>query len=359
MTHSNELCMSVKSKSEASIQCPHARKVGEYCGVHHRCKNIVRIDGKKPEGRITLNYTLKKLQPDVVEPEFYDNLEYISNLDMDKINYAKLIKTLRHFQIQIQGTKKQLIKLLDSYIKNKDLVNRAYRDTSICNNKDDFYNFVDLDDIPKEYLFIFVCEDGRLYGMDLRSMYSYFREVEKDCRLMEKPVEYCNPYNRCRLTAQSICNYRNRIKKLQDEGKSVTYPEEDYDPNDQLTFRAVEIFHTINNYGYSVDAGWFLRMSKADLLDYYTVMEDIWNHRLNISLAAKRNIVPNNLNVFNRAEYYEIREYDLLKLQNKILDKIEEMISSGVDRESRISGIHYCLYGLCEVCDIFPDTPFN
>jgi len=359
MTQIHEMCMSVKSKHEIDVQCPHTQKIGDYCGIHHKSKNVIRIDGNSDASRINVNITFKKPDKEENSSEFYDDLKYLSKLPESSINYAKLVKTLRYFQIQIQGTKYQLLKLLEDYIKNQELLRNAYDDQSICNNTNDFYDFVDLQDIPKEYLFIFVCEDGKLYGMDLRSMFTFFRELEKDCKLMENPVEYRNPYNRCRLTAQTICTYRNRIKNLQEANKPVTYPEEVHEPEDKMTFKVVEVFHTINNYGYSVDASWFLKMSKADLLDYYIVMEDIWNHRMNITLATKRSVVPDNLNIFNRAEYYDIRELDLLKLQNFLINKIEKMINSGVDRSSRVLGIHYCLIGLCEVCDIGPNTPFN
>jgi hypothetical protein len=228
-----------------------------------------------------------------------------------------------------------------------------------CNNTCDFYDFIELNKIPSEYLFIFLDQDKKLYGMDLRSMYTYFKELEKDAGLLEKPVEYRNPYNRSMLTSRTICQYRNKIAELLKQGIEVTYPDEEHNPQDQMTFKALEVFHTMYNYGYAVDASWFLKMKHQDLLDLYLTMEDIWNRRLGVPVNIKRNIVPGDLNIFNRAEFHTLREKSLLQLQELIIGKIDKLVNSGIDRESRILGIHYVLIGLCEICEIDNTIPFG
>lgn len=360
MSVSLERCMSVKSKTDLGTQCPYSRKCGEYCGIHSKSKSVIRIDKQPQETRILINLTFKKPEKPIIsnEPEYYDNIDVL-NGDIDKLNYAKIIKTLKHFQVQIQGTKKQLVQSLINFIKSRELIQKAYDNPELCNNTNDFYDFIELKDIPKEYLFIFMCQDGRLYGMDIRSMNCYFKELDKDAKLMEKVVEYQNPYNRHKLTTQTICSYRNKIKDLEKQNIETTYPDEEHNSEDKLTFKVLEVFNTIGNYGYVVDASWFLKMTKLDLLDFYLVMEDIWNHRLGLNYSSKRAIVPNNVNIFNKTEYYDIREFEKLQLQDFMINKIHHMINDGVDRESRILGIHYCLIGLCEVCEIDTYLPFG
>lgn len=353
MSVSIEKCMSIKNKTECSIQCPHPRKIGEYCGVHNRAKTVIRIDKQPSESRILINLTFKKPP----KSEYYDNLDDLMNVS--DLDYTKLIKTLKYFQIQLQGTKQKLAESLIKYIKDQELIKGGYDNLDLCNNTTDFYDFVELKNVPKDYIFVFTCLDGRLYGMDLRSMHTYFQELEKEAKFSDRPVEYINPYNRQKLTSQSICSYRNRIKELEKHNKPVKYPDEEHDPEDQLTFKVLEVFNIIYNYGYIIDASWFLKMTKVDLLDYYLVMEDIWNHRLRLTISTKRSIVPHNINIFNKTEYYDLRECDKLQLQDVLISKIEEMISTGVDRESRVLGIHYCLIGLCEVCEIDTYLPFG
>lgn len=389
MTTNVNKCMSVKNKNDINTQCPNPQKIGEYCGNHAKCKNIIRIDQNNfcspSVNRILINLTFRKysnksdktmfdnvdindaMQTNIVknihngpkEPEFYDKLEYLVDIPLEKLNYAKIIKSLIFFKIQINGNKQSLVNKLIKHIKSRDLISQARENLSLCNNTSDFYDFVDLKDIPKEYLFIFMCEDDHLYGMDLRSMYTYFQGLEKDAKLMERPVEYKNPYNRCLLNTPTICAYREAIIQLQKQNKFLKYPDEEHNPEEKISFKVLEVFHTIYTYGYAVDGSWFLKMGKADLLDYYLVMEDIWNQRFNISLSTKRNIVPSNVNIFNKSEYYEIREFNKLKLQELMINKIEQMVNSGIDRDSRIIGIHYILIGLCEVCEIDNYLPFG
>jgi hypothetical protein len=40
---SNELCMSVKNKTDLLTQCPHKKKFGDFCGIHHN-RQTIRID---------------------------------------------------------------------------------------------------------------------------------------------------------------------------------------------------------------------------------------------------------------------------------------------------------------------------
>lgn len=362
----NDHCMSVKSQKEPNIQCPYSKKNGELCGIHSKSKKIIRIDQRTADfanHRIMINVSFRKSHLNPVEEEiheYYDQLKCLENVPISKLNYAKIIKTLRNFQVQIEGDKQKLVDLLIKTIKGAELINSAYQDpASKCNNTTDFYDFVDLNSIPKEYLFIFICQDGMLYGMDLRSMHTYFQELDKDAMLMEKPVEYRNPYNRCMLSSKTICEYRNRIIKLQENGKDIKYPDEEHNPEDQMTFKVLEVFHTIYNYGYAVDASWFLKMKRQELLDWYWAMEDIWNRRLGLNISTKRNIVPGDLHIFNKAQYYTIRNNDLLELQEFMIDKIDQMVNSGLDRDSRILGIHYVLIGLCEICEIDNSLPFG
>ena len=114
----------------------------------------------------------------------------------------------------------------------------------------------------------------------------------------------------------------------------------------------LEVFHTIYNYGYAVDASWFLKMTRQDLLDWYWTMEDVWNRRLGLNISTKRNIVPQDIHIFNKAEYYSMRESGLLELQKLMIEKIDAMVNSGIDRDSRILGIHYVLIGLTEICEV-------
>jgi hypothetical protein len=354
-------CMSIKSRTEPNLQCPNSKKFGDLCGVHHRTKNVVRIDPNKigtvasTTDQIILNINVRKPsrtteEIKVIEPEFYDDIEYLNKSTIDDLKYDKLLKTLKHLQIQIKGSKAQLLKSLVQYIKGRSAITKAYETPETCNNQMDFYDFVELKEIPKEYLFIFMCLDGHLYGLDIRSLYTYFTELEKEASLMEKPVDYINPYNRYKLSSNTICDYRTRVEELKKNNMALKYVDVDATPKEKVEFRVVNIFQTIASYGYTVDPNIFLGMEKLALIAFYGVMEDMWNHRFNLSIAIKRNIVPNDVNIFSQSEFHHIKHMDKAALQNIMLNKIDTFINSGTDKEYRIQAIHYILIALNDVC---------
>lgn len=359
--------MSIKSKKVHEIQCPHSRRIGDYCGIHGKSKSVIRFDQSHLS---IIDNISKKVNEDnnkiakikdfkiKIDPEYYDQIDYLSE-SIDNINYTKLLKTLRHLKIQINGCKAKLIANLSKELHFQKEINEAYNNLTNCINTTDFYNFVELEDIPKDYLFIFKCQDKKLYAMDLRSMHTYFLELQKEAKRYEKLVVYSNPYNRMEITRKTICQYRNRVNELSNDNKMVVYPDEEHEPEDQLTFRVLEIFNIIHGYGYVIDASWFLKMNKIDLLDFYLSLEDIWNQRLGLSLTVKRAIVPHNVNIFNRAEYLDLRGLEKLHLQSIMIEKISDMITCGIDRDNRILGIHYVLMALQEICDIENHLPFN
>lgn len=373
-------CMSVKNKKEPNIQCPSKRKEGDYCGVHARCKNITRIDSNSHTNNqnqpLNLNQTLnhnlmdddttimcKKQQPTeeqnanininiTKEPLFYDNLEYITSLSYDDIKYDKLLNTLKHLNLQISGSKSQIIENLCNNLKQKEKIKEVYDNLDLCNNNEDFHDFVNLHDVPKEYLFIFYCADKRFYGMDLRSMNSYFTEIEKDARISGTEIKYINPYNRQRINGNIINEYRVRIEELKKKNMPLTYTndEQTISAEEKVLFHILTVFQIIATYQYSIDSGLFTKLAKPDLLHFYAIMEDYWNTpRRGLNLAVKRNLVPDDPNLFNRADLNIICKYNLTQLQEFIISKIEKLITSGADRETRIHGIHLFLHGLHDV----------
>jgi len=357
--------MSAKSKKEPTVQCPRKKKFGDYCGIHNRCKKIYRIDKSKP--KILINISFKNggdseigTHPKVEETKFYDNIEFLEDPDnLAKIQYSKLIKTFKEYRIQIKGgSKKNLVKNLVNYFKAQQNIEKAYQDVSICNNQTDFYDFVALEAIPKKYLFIFQCQDNRIYGLDIRSLYSYFEELDKEAKYQDKSAEYINPYNRYSITSETLNMYYKRIEELQAQNQSLKYPETNKTPEDQLYFKVLDIFHLMNNYGYPVNASWFMKMSLVELLDFYRVLENFWNRHLNLTISQKKKIVGNdNLFLFSNTEFNEIRSQTKLEIQNTLIHKIQILISNGVTRDHRVQGIHYCLMALAEVIDIGDGFP--
>lgn len=370
MTVTIQRCLSVKNKKEINLQCPHTAVDKNLCGVHLRSKKVnyyQEIARAFRKSHIEEGTQLSKssrsstplpthqipLEPETPpEPEYYDQLEYFETRKTDDFQYDILIKTLKQLKIQIDGTKPNLIEKIKTELDNQMKIQEAYQDLSKCNNQHDFYDFTELDEIPKEYLFIFMCGDNRIYGMDLRSLYSYFQDKERALHCYGRSIEYTNPYNRQHFSSQTLCQYRERIEELKEQEKPLTYPQDTPSAEQDINFKTVELFTEISNYGYIVDPDWFLNLDLENLKKLYVIMDDIWNRRLGIPVSVKRNIVPDDTHIFSLSEFFQIRDFNLQRLQYLLINKFTSLVTKGTDRENRIMGINYILMGLSEICDI-------
>lgn len=351
-------CLSVKNKKDLNIQCPHSSvDDADLCGVHKRSKSPIYY--QQPENAILRACRKSQLEDDRPlnqsqhnEPEFYNQSQYFETRTVpNDFQYSIVIKTLKHFRLQIGGTKQKMINDIRQEINNQNEIDQAYQDLKKCNNEHDFYDFTDLDEIPKEYLFIFMCQDKRLYGMDLRSLYSYFQDKERALYCYGRSIEYTNPYNRQHFSSPTLCQYRDRIQELQEQNKPLTYPQDTPSAEQDISFKVVELFNEISNYGYIADPEWFLNLDLEKLKKLYVAMDNIWN-RMGIPITVKRNIIPDDPNIFSLSEFFQIRDFSLQRLQYLLLNKFTSIVTKGNDREYRIMGINYLLMALGDICEI-------
>ena len=72
-------CYSIKSKRELYLECPHKKKLGDYCGVHTRSNKVIRIDDILSKYLDSNEYTY---------PELNDTTE--------KLKTPRIISTLKN-----------------------------------------------------------------------------------------------------------------------------------------------------------------------------------------------------------------------------------------------------------------------
>jgi hypothetical protein len=74
---------------------------------------------------------------------------------------------------------------------------------------------------------------------------------------------------------------------------------------------------------------------------------DIWNYRAQIPIETKRNICPPYGDPFRHLNIQYINtEVNLWNVKKTLLDVIEKIINSGVDKDSRTLGAYYVLGAL-------------
>ena len=272
-----------------------------------------------------------------------------------KFMYVNAIKkTLKHHQIPFDKKLKKapLIAILHKYFDNLEpkfldkfaiKIQKFYRKHLISKfaNQEDFYTLDSLENVPSAYLFWFKDSKGFTFGFDIRS---FFKLVENN---------NTNPYNREKIPTEVILKAHKLAKKRK---INITFQD-----NSQLTpeqahkLYILSIFQKIDMLNVTaggVDPNWFSNLSFQALKNYYSVLEDIWNYRAELTPQQKIKIDPQNklfkINI-NYILSLQNTCSNKFKLQNIILKEINTLVSSAVEDTDKYTGCYYTLIALTEV----------
>lgn len=88
-------------------------------------------------------------------------------------------------------------------------------------------------------------------------------------------------------------------------------------------------------------------MNRNQLIKYVRDLCDIWNYRAQITNETKRSICPPNGDPFrNLSMPYIHNEQNMSNVRKVILEVLEKMVNSGVDKDSKALGAYYVLGAL-------------
>ena len=284
----NNNCLCRKNKSSGiNLQCPHKKKIGDYCGKHsNENKWRLRIDEPILNTNLKVLIVEEDYLKDATLKQFNDNsIKY----SCKKYNLIKskdinlLINNLQIFFKNIIKYKKyeDQIKLLQRnikiYLNNKKNILRgpAVLKRELCNNSEDFLSFESVIDIPFEDFISFKDDDNFIYGFNINSF----------DKLIENKMT--NPYNRKPIPEIAIKNLKSilKSKKISKENELSHLTSKQ-----KLRHRVLKVFQEIDNLGVyagGTDITWFLDLSIDSLKSYYKLLEDIWNYRANLTNTQK------------------------------------------------------------------------
>ena len=278
-------------------------------------------------------------------------------------NITQLKTIAKNYKLKIGGNKFQLSKRIYTYLYFsyvvikiqkifRGLIARKYKKLhgpasfirSLCTNVEDFVTMDPVTEIKFHQFLSYADADGFIYGFDITSLYKLFL-TSKDSDSIR------NPYNRNPIPDTVIKTIKSliRLSKILDVHIKLHY-EDDIQPvsNEKATeFRALNLFQNIDALGNYSDYKWFLSLNRSQTIKFIRDLIDIWDYRAQLSQEIKRNIChPNGTPFRNLNMSYIHAEPNLINIKNVILETLENLVNTGIDRDSKSLGACYVLGAL-------------
>jgi hypothetical protein len=280
-----------------------------------------------------------------------------------KYNYnAQQLKDIaKKNKLKVTGNKQQLINRIYVFLKLSSLIIKiqkvwrgklqrifnashgpAYKDRKLCTNTTDFFTMDDLGDLPLFNFFSYKDTDGFIYGFDIVSIYNLIYKTKG---------QVLNPYNRNEIPLTIIGVLRKvlRLGKILDiqidtEIKDVTA---ELTNKKNIELRTLDLFQNIDSLGNYSNAQWFLSLTRPQLNKFLRELIDIWSYRAQLSNDTKRAICPPAGNPFRNICLQAITQETRAEyLQKSILEVMEKLVNSGIDKDSKSLGAYYVLGAL-------------
>lgn len=214
----------------------------------------------------------------------------------------------------------------------------GFLDRTMCNNATDFYTMDEMNEIPLEQFFSYKDVDGFIYGFDILSLYNLIITGGK---------EALNPYNRKLLPDNTVSYIRNKIRLSNilkipiDIVIDKQIPTHDLER--RIEMRALTLFQDIDSLGNYSNSEWFTSLDRQSLIRYLRELMDIWNYRAQLSSNVKNEICPPNGDPLRNTSMGQVYNLTLESLQQFILGIMENLVSNGINRDSKALGAYYVL----------------
>lgn len=203
--------------------------------------------------------------------------------------------------------------------------------TRECVNDSDFLTMESVKDIPMEQFFSYRdVETNHIYGFDILSIYTLIQNSKK---------EVLNPYNRKILEQDTIKKMKEMVKYSSIIKKKINLEIEKEPTEKSFEFRSLDLFQTIDLLGNYSNHLWFTLLTRRQLLRFIRELNDVWFYRCQIPRDTQEKICPRG----NPFRHVNLHRMDDELMKGRILKVMEEMVYSGVDRDSRCLGSYYVL----------------
>jgi hypothetical protein len=376
-------CMSIRARHQ-NIQCCYDKKANsDYCGIHTRSQNIVRIDsilGAQPMAAapvaaapvaaapvaeeelvappISLEQTKKRKKASKQNKS--DIYTYHDIKAKTRINNEKLERSCEFYGIvydeeaprnSYKALKRLIMKRVDPYLSHEGsiiAIQKFFKGWNIrrrrdCNNKEDCGTMDVLFDIPIQYYIDYKDEDGFTYGFDIRSLHIIMSEAN--------PI---NPFTQKQLILGAsgknfFEKYTKKMTSVKEKEGVVKFDSPKLTKEQRFDQTLIRVFQKIDMLGHYTDIAWFQNMTLYDLNNFYKGAYDIFAFRAQLSNEVRRKIVRDGILFQNFiGNLHHIQERTKHILQYEILREMERILDEGEDRDGKILGITLVLTVLVE-----------
>ena len=92
---------------------------------------------------------------------------------------------------------------------------------------------------------------------------------------------------------------------------------------------------------------WFNSLNINKLIYFIIELKDIWKHRAQLTVQMKKNICPPIGDPFsNLSMSYLNSENNLLNIKKILIESMEKLVNTGIDKDSKCLGAYYVLGAL-------------
>jgi hypothetical protein len=276
-------------------------------------------------------------------------------------NITQLKSFAKHYKLKISGNKPQLItriyvylyfssyiikiqKIFRGYLVNKynRLHGPASKDRKLCTNNCDFITMEPVNEINFDQFISYKDVDNFIYGFDITSLHNLFLKTDDNMK---------NPYNRNLIPDTVFKNIRSiiRIGKILNININLNFEDDTKKISNEkaIELNAISIFQQIDALGNYSNANWFLSLNIMQLIKFIRELIDIWQYRAQLSTQTKRNICPPNGDPFRYLSIQYINaEKNIWNIRKTLLEIMDKLVNSGVDKDSKALGAYYVLGAL-------------
>jgi hypothetical protein len=291
------------------------------------------------------------------------NLETFLQVNKSKHKYSlpHLKSICKHYKLKVTGTKPVLFDRIFDYLWGSfhaikiQKVARGYLQRllifyqgpaffkrNICVNETDFITMEPVNEIAYDQFVSYEEKEKVVYGFDIVSLYNMLIEDRKQGK------KIVNPYNRSQFLDHFLKNCKRvlQINKAMKRPLNLVIDNEDTHQTlqQQIEMRALNLFQLINSYGHYSDSKWLLNLERNLIQRFVLELMELWNYRLNMSTATKRQICPPDGNPFRNIHIMQTA--DMSELRRQALDVVERMVNSANSVENKNLGAFYVLGSL-------------